>query len=237
MAIGDQADITSRLFRWVPSRWFPSDPGTLVGAVLAGFAAGLAGVYQQIQYAKAQMRIATASDGFLDLIGADYFGTRLPRATAETDAAFRLRIAREVLRPRGTRAAVIRALTDLTGRAPAIFEPNRPLDTGAWGIGTTLGYGLAGGYGSLALPDQAFVTAFRPLGITGLPAVAPYGVVRNVGAGAYGLGGSTPGGQADGTAEYTALSQLTGFVSDAQILAAIEAVRAAGTIIWARVSS
>jgi hypothetical protein len=84
-------------------------------------------------YAKAQLRIATASDGFLDVISADFFGTTLPRKTNESDAAFRNRIIINLFRERATRKAVTQVLTTLTGRAPLIVEPSRPADTGAYG--------------------------------------------------------------------------------------------------------
>ncbi len=237
MAIGDTSDITARLFRWVPRGWFPSDPGTLVGALLAGFAMALAQIYQTIQYAGLQVRIATASDGWLDLISGDFFGLALPRENAETDTAFRGRILRELARPRSTRHAVMQALTDLTGRTPVVFEPSRPADTGAYNGASTLAYGAAGGYGSLALPFQSFVLAFRPRGVPGLPLIAPYGHVGGVGAGAYGSGGAPVSSVVAGAAAYGSLAALTGFVSDAQIFAAINAVRPAGTIIWARISN
>jgi hypothetical protein len=67
---------------------------------------------------------------------------------------------------------MIQALTDLTGRAPAIFEPQRPADTGSWD-GPTLAYNTAGGYGSLLLPFQYFITAYRPTGV-GVANVAGY---------------------------------------------------------------
>ena len=62
---GDQADISRRIFRWLPARWFPTDQGTLVQAVVNGLATGLASIYSMIAYAALQVRIATATDGFL----------------------------------------------------------------------------------------------------------------------------------------------------------------------------
>jgi hypothetical protein len=236
MATGDQTDIASRLFRWLPSKWFSDATGTIVRAVQAGFAAGLSIVYAMVVYAGLQVRIKTATDGFLDLISGDYFGTRFPRIFGESDSAFRARILQELLRERGTRHGVFQALLDLTGRAPIIFEPSRPKDTGAYDVASSLGYDMAGGYAELDLPCQSFVTAFRPLSTQGVPNVAPYDVVNGVGAGAYAAAGIPPGSVVSGTAAYADIDSLTG-VSDAQIFAAIEAVRAAGTIIWVRISS
>jgi len=236
MATGDPRDIAARLARWLPARWF-ADTGSVLTAVLAGFASGLSLTNGMVRYAALQVRIATASDGFLDLISGDFFGGRMPRGFAETDASFRTRIQAEIFRPRGTRAAVVKALRDLTGRPPVIFEPSRPADTGAYNVGASLGYGTAGAYGSLALPDQSFVVAFRPIGVPGLPNVAPYGVVNGVGAGAVGRAGVSPGSVVGGTAEYANLDDVPGTVTDTEIYAAINSVRAAGTVIWVRVSN
>jgi len=77
----------------------------------------------------------------------------LPRNPGEPDTAFRTRIQARIFLEKGTRNGMIKALTLLTGRAPKIFEPARPLDTGAYNAGI-LAYGAAGGYGSLQLPYQ-----------------------------------------------------------------------------------
>lgn len=175
MATGDQADFLFRLKSLLPFRWFPTTaPGAtsatpILDAVLSAPASAFAYLYGIIVWAKAQMRMATASGVGLDMIGLDYFGLGLPRKVNESDAAFLRRLKLELMRPRGTRAALAKVLTDLTGRAPWIFEPARSTDTGGWGntgmtAGTGLGYGAAGGYGSLMLPFQAFVIAYRPIG-------------------------------------------------------------------------
>ena len=78
-----------------------------------------------------------------------------------------------MLQPRGTRAALVQALVNLTGRPPVVFEPARPPDTRAWGV--ACGWGVAGGWGSLAMPFQCLVTAFRPQG-GGVSVVAGWGV-------------------------------------------------------------
>lgn len=220
MATGDSSDILARLKALLPNGWFKGTT-TVLDALLSGFATALALAYSLIAYARLQTRIATATDGFLDLIALDYFGTSIAR-NGQLDTPFRSRILSELLRPRATRAAVIRALTDLTGRAPLVFEPERPLDTGAYGAPIS-GYGLAGGYGSLKLPAQFFVQAYRPSG-SGIPLIAGYGIST----GAY----STPS-----VAEYADISMVTGAVTDANIYAAVDAVKAAGTTAWTRISN
>lgn len=220
MATGDQNDIVSRLQQLMPNGWFTNGLAAIRDALLAGFANSFAFIYSMLAYIRLQTRIATATDGFLDLIAADFFGTGLPRQPNQTDASYRARILSEIFLERGTRNAVIRILTQLTGRAPIVFEPQRPADTGAYNTGV-LGYGVAGGYGSLAYPYQSFVTAFRPIGI-GIPNVAGY----NSPQGAYNTGSQ---------AEYASLSNLG--VQDSDIYAAIDSVHVFGTIIWARISS
>ncbi|CAH2606509.1 conserved protein of unknown function (plasmid) [Rhodovastum atsumiense] len=141
MAIGDQADFVGRLRSALPGRWFPDDAPVL-SALLSGLASAWESIYALLTYTKAQTRISTATDVFLDGIGADFFGVDLQRRTAESDTQYRRRIKRELLRERGTRAAVISVLEDLTGRTPRVFEPARPADTGGYGAGGC-GYGSA----------------------------------------------------------------------------------------------
>lgn len=213
----------------------PASDTPILDAVLAGLAAPWATLYSLYAYVRAQARIATASDSFLDMIAADYFGVGLQRQAGEDDAAYRARIKAALFAPRGTRAAMTAALTALTGRTPWIFEPTRPADTGGYGqsgmtAGTALGYGVAGGYGNLALPFQAFIVAYRPPG-TGIPQVAGYGS----GPGAYGTGATATA--VSGTIEYATLAYADGAVSDAVIYATIDATRPAATVAWARISN
>lgn len=221
MAKGDQSDIVGRLKAVLPNGWFTGSTPVL-DAALNGIASALAQIYSLISYAKLQTRIASATDGFLDLISYDFFGLLLPRSSQEADTSFRARILAQLLLQKGTRFGVIRALQILTGRTPVIFEPGRPADTGAYNT-NTLGYGVAGGYGSLALNCQAFVTAFRPMG-SGIPNIAGY----NSSSGGY----NTPS-----RASYTTLSQVTGQVTDAAIFAAVDAAKMAGTIAWTQLSN
>jgi hypothetical protein len=215
MAIGDQADIAARLYRWLPSRWFPSGPGTLIHAVVSGLAAALASLYSITAYAALQMRIATATDGWLDLISGDYFGMRLPRIPHEADPAFSARIRREIMRERVTREAIDRILYDTTGNHPTIIEPNRTSDIGCWRQGFAWG---TGNYGSSGLPFQLFVTIPRE-NPNPFPMMAGWrawlGAYRGPYA-AYALSSIFPPPQQPDTA----------------IVAAIESVRAAGITVW-----
>ena len=228
MATGDQNDMAGRLAALLPVSWFQGSVPVL-SVLLAGLGNGLALVYSLTAYARLQTRIGTASDGWLDLISADFFGATpgsspgqaLPRRTGELDSRYRARILAQLLRERATRNGMIGMLTVLTGRVPLVFEPERPADTGGWGGGC--GYGVAGGWGSVLLPAQVFVTAFRPTG-TGVPIVAGYGIPT----GAYATAGQ---------AEYAAMAMIQGAVTDADIYAAVDATKPAGTTAWTSISS
>lgn len=224
--IGDFSDIFSRLKGKLPTRWFGgvTDSMPLVDGVLSGIATLLSFVYALYSYAKLQTRIATATDGWLDMIAADFFGPAgLLRKAGQSDASYRLVIMANLFREKATRNAIVRILSSLTGRAPTIIEPMRPADTGAYGA-PNIGYGMAGAYGSMSLPYQAFVIAYRPVSNAGIASVAGYGIPS----GAY----ATPS-----RAEYASISMVTGGVTDADIFAAIDAVKPAATIVWTRISN
>lgn len=182
MATGDQSDVLARLKSVLPSRWFVS-PTPILDGVLTGFAYCASFAYSLISYAKLQTRIKTATDGWLDIIAADYFGAMIFRQSNQSDASFLARIVSNLVRERATRFSITKVLQDITGRTPIIFEPARPADTGAYNSGQSLAYGQAGGWGSLLLPYQAFVKALRPMN-SGVPNVGAYssmGDVQNTG--------------------------------------------------------
>jgi hypothetical protein len=222
---GDQQDMLARLRAVLPARWFP-DSAPVLDGLLNGLAAGWCWVYQLLQYVKAQTRIATATDVWLDIIASDFFGDRLIRRAGQADDAFRNRIQRELFRERGTRAAVAAVLQDLTGRSPLVFEPARSTDTGGYtsliGAGGGVGYGSAGGWGSLALPFQCFITAYRPIG-SGIATVCGWG--------------GPAGGYGHGTIEYASLEMVQGQVTDDDIYAAVADVMPVAAIGWTRITN
>lgn len=223
MSIGDNSDVFARLKSALPQRWFGStaDSMPVVDSLLAGIATALSFVYSLYAYAKLQTRIKTATDGWLDLVAADFFGTTIQRKARQSDTSFRATIIANLFRERATRNAITKVLTDLTGRAPLIIEPNRPQDCGAYGAPNS-GYDLAGAYGQVSLTYQAFVNAYRPLG-TGIPYIAGYD--------------QPPTGYSIASqGEYTDSSMNSNTVSDADIYAAVESVRPAATIVWVRIS-
>ena len=221
---GSERDMLARLKAVLPARWFP-DVAPVLNGLLAGIASAWAWSYSQLAYVKLQTRVATATDVWLDVIAQDFFGSRLTRQ-GRTDGAFRSSLQLELLRERGTRAAVVSVLEDLTGRQPRIFEPALVSDTGGYGSRVTpatgLGYGCAGGWGSTGLPYQCFITAFRPSGI-GISTVAGWG--------------TQGGGYSVGAIEYGSLVMMQAQVTDAHIYAAIAEVIPAATIGWTQISN
>lgn len=221
MATGDAQDFTRRVKALLPGGWF-RDNTPVLDALLAGASAALSGSYALIDYARRQTRIRTATEGFLDLIGFDYFGGKLPRRPQETDEGYRARILAALLPEKATRRGLVRTLTALTGRAPKVFEPARPGDTGGYRVGG-VGYGAGGAYGALNSNFQAFVVAYRPVG-QGIPYLGGYGSP----VGGYGAGSQL---------SYASIAQVAGAVTDSDIYAAIDAVRAEGTIVWTQIQS
>ena len=215
---GDQGNMLARIKALVPPWFANSTP--LLDAVITAFASAWAFVYGFIAYAKTQTRILTASGIWLDAVAQDFFGTALLRGTNQPDTGLRARILINLFRERATRRGLVSVLTQLTGNVPTVLEPTSPADTGVYG-GPGLAYGGVGSYGSMSIPFQAFVIAYRPFGV-GIPGVPGYST-PNWG---YGLGG-----------EYASIADISGSATDADIYAAIESVRPAATIIWTRITN
>jgi hypothetical protein len=156
MATGDQADVTARLRAVVPPSWFvPGLDATLTALLAAGGYVG-ALCYALIAFASLQLRIATASGGWLDMISFDFLARTLVRGALD-DAAFAAAIKRRILRQGGTRAGIAAELQTLTGNAPTIVEGFMPGDCGALGGGpVAIGYGAAGAWGT-SRPAQVFI--------------------------------------------------------------------------------
>ncbi len=222
MATGDQSDISSRLQALVPHGWFANGVSPIRDALLAGFSNALASVYALLAYVRLQTRIATATDGFLDMVAGDFFGTTLTRSVNQTDASFRARIIANLLRERATRASLRKVLQQITGQTPVIIEPQNPGDCGGYGA-PNCGYAVGGRYGSILLPFQCFVVAYRQAN-TGIPYVGGYGSSVS----AY----TTPS-----RAEYASLGFVQGQVTDADIYSAIDSVKPVATVIWTAIKT
>lgn len=210
---GSASDMVERLKAALPARWF-ADVTPVLDTVLAGLADAASWLYGLLGAAQSQMRLLTATSGFLDLIAADFFGNRLRRGAREGDDAYRERIIRALARTRGTRTALVAAVTDLTGTPPVVFEPSQTGDTGAYSSGG-IGWNMAGGWGSVSLPFQSFVTVTRPNG-QGIAMLSGYGT--------------------GGPISYASLSMIAGQVTDADIYATVAETLPAASIAWTHIT-
>jgi hypothetical protein len=224
---GDLVDIVLRLRSALPKRWFAEISPNL-DALLGSIATPWVWLYKLIDYVVTQSRIATASDEWLDLIAVDYFGLDLRRKLGEADDLYRIRIHAALFRETATRAAIVGGLKALTAVEPVIFEPSNCRDTGGYGTrsgssalqGSGLAYGRAGGWGSLNLPYQFFVTAARPV-VPGIALLAGY---------------NTPnGGYCGGSIGYVSISRLPGRVTDEEIQRAVSALLPLNAVAWMQI--
>jgi len=213
VAVIDSTEMLRRLRSLVPHGWF-GDVAPIRDIVLGGVADAMVWVRAQGQVVRAGTRRAGTTGWLLDVDPYGFFGTTFLRHPGESDDAWRKRYTDEIFRPRVTRPAIDKALFDLTGRHPIIVEPWNPHDTAAYGYSF---YGYSS-YGSLLLPFQLFVTAFRPSS-PGIPNIAGYGN------GYYGAL----------TTAYISLSQVTSAVSDADIYATLARTAAAGVTPWMKI--
>ncbi len=224
-ATGSAEDMVARQAAVLPRGWFGAaawfDP--VVGALLAMAAEPAAWMHALAVYARKQSRLATMDGGWLDLFAYDFFGYRIRRRTGQSDDAFRRRIKIELFRQRNTRAAMIEVLTDLTGRAPRVFEPSRPADTGAIGIHGAMGMGVAGAIGTLNRPGEVFLDVFRTPS-AGIAFAAGIGVPSG------GMGVPSRLVMSD-------LNRVRGSLTDDDIIAAVEATRTQGVTVWLRIRS
>jgi hypothetical protein len=224
---GSISDIVSRLRAVLPKRWFAEQAPNLA-AILQSIAAPWAWLYSVIAYAISETRLATATDSWLDLIAYDFFGTKLNRKLSESDLNYRSRIKAALLREAAARTAVSAGLEALIGSKPTLFEPANCMDTGSYGtliagssiVGTGLAYGSAGGWGSLVLPLQFFVTASRPA-TPGISMLAGYGTPN----GAYG----------EGQISYINLDLLPGHVTDQDIQSTLCGLLPVNAVAWLRI--
>ncbi|MCB8881719.1 hypothetical protein ACELLULO517_15835 [Acidisoma cellulosilytica] len=233
MATGDQSDFVARLTKLLPRGWFGETSSTpFLQGVLNGIAYTLADAYAWIAYARTCIRWSTSTADALDARAIDFLGGRVVRLSGETDAAFRARCLKELLRPRNTRAALIQEIIDTTGQTPVIIEPWNPGDTGAYGdVGDTTWRGLAydtvGYYGDPELPNQVFAIVYRPALVT-IPYIAGY---DNGGVAGYASGLDLT---YEGPLEYVSGDSS---VTDDQIYAAIDSVLPAGIVCWTMITN
>jgi hypothetical protein len=197
--------------------WFGRSVPDVVEGVLSGYASSFQCVSDIQDEVSLQTRIRTATGGNLDLIARDYFNQRMFRRKNEGDDAYKARLLAEIFRERVTLAGMRRALLDLTGFEPKIWEPGLPDDGGGYnrGIG---GYGQHGRYASLNYPAQAFIVAYRTLTVSTVPNVTGY----NRGLGGYGVG----------RIKYVRLADSVAGLLDQEIMDTVRRTAAAGVKCW-----
>lgn len=215
---GDADDILSRIRRGLPP-WFGRDgDAPALDALLSGVAALLAWFYGLYQFTRAQTRVATSTGGWLDLSAGDVAGGDLPRFSGETDAAYARRIRLEPLRDRNTIPAIRKAVFDITGIEPDVYEGFDTFGNGAFGA-SNLALSRAGRWSSTQLAFVVLVTVYMHNN---------YGIPNRGGFddGAGGLG--------DGNFSWADASEIIGSgATQDDVLAALERVRAAGVTIYA----
>jgi hypothetical protein len=223
MAVGDNNDFIQRLQNLIPQGWFSPGATPIRDALLAGIASAFTFIYSLLAYIRLQTRIATATDGWLDLIAYDFFANNLLRASGQSDTSFRNQIIAFLFRERNTRDALSDVVEQLLGVSPVITEPQRVTDTGAYSIPTTMGYGVAGRYGSMSQPLQVFVDVTVP----GSMSIAPPNV------GGY---GSSVWGYGVGMGEYIGAPTVDPVLA-ADIYAAISSVLPVCGVAWVNINA
>ena len=218
MATGDNEDMKARLLRLLPPAWFSED-SPFLNAALELCAAGLSWCYALYEYARKQTRLLTASNGWLDLIAYDFFGHQMRRWAGEEDDVYRFRIQNRLFRESGTRKSIEDVVMGMTGYAPDVFEPQRPLDTGGYNMPAN-GYGRAGRYGSVMHPCQAFIRVTMP----------PLEIHASIA----GYNASPSGYSVKARGAYMQASTVNRGLEDASVFSAIADAKSEGTIIWVR---
>lgn len=216
MSTGDQTDVFNRLKKNLVS-WFGNDTPVL-NAILKGRAATGSFIYELISYTKLQTRIKTATDYYLDYAAQDYLGKDFLRHPGENDDSFRNRILANLLPERATKAGMIKVLTLLTGRAPVVIENTDTFNQCAYD--NTFYYDNYGGYGWLQ-PYTAIIYAFRP---------QPKGFLSVGGYDQTSWGGF--GYDFNYNNAYIDLADAIVFVTDQDILDAIERTKVFGTYMY-----
>jgi hypothetical protein len=153
-----EEDIYIRLIQQLPN-WWGSDHA-VVDVLLEAFITTNLLNYAQFSYVFLQLRLQTCTGDNLDLFSQDYFGGYLPRRFDESDDSYRNRISATLLQEKSTRYGMQNALFLLTGIEPVIFEPWNPYDCGGYNVASTMGYDIAGSYGSGSYPAQVFIDVY-----------------------------------------------------------------------------
>src|SRR5665213_4031709 len=91
-ATGSQADMVNRMQQLIPQGWFAVGEVPLRDSILTGMATGFAFIYSLLGYLRQQTRLATMTDGWLDMFAVDFFGNKIRRAFNQSDTSFKTTI-------------------------------------------------------------------------------------------------------------------------------------------------
>lgn len=238
----DEQEIYKRLLDDLPYDWFgnPSyGDGSNLNVILAAYIYTAITSYYQMIFCFLQLYITTMTDSDeLNLFAQDYIGY-FPQLANEPNENYKNRIEANLLRTRATRQAMYDVLLALTGFAPVIFEPWRPLDCmgGYGGEGSTnysMGYGTHGLYGSGSYPYQCFIDVTIPIAQSmgsypvylGESSISPYS-----GIGAYSGEAGT-----NNVMWYGGQSLIRELVTAAQLYEIIRATKVCGTVCWVAIN-
>lgn len=154
MSTGDRDDIEKRIKEYFPP-WFNSEI-PLVNLAIKAAAQVYSFIYSFYTFAKKQIRIRTSTGEFIDLAAEDFLGDNFKRRKDESDDDYKNRLLANIFPYPPTRAGMIRALENLTGRTPIIYESE--LDGGYYNV--NLFYNIST-YG-FDQPYVAYIIAYRP---------------------------------------------------------------------------
>lgn len=155
MSIGDTSDIARRMRAILPTGWFPSmnddyqsDKSPILNAILNGMAAPLSCAYSLLQYGLSSTRLGSATDIMLDIAAQDLFGTSgLPRMSGEADAAYLIRIQKNLAAQKSTRDAVMDSIKSIGAQGIQLVESGNCNDCGFYALAGQ----VHGGYGTPSL--------------------------------------------------------------------------------------
>ena len=152
----------SRIKATLPHGW-AGDTSPNVDSLLTGGATAATLTQANIDAAKLQTRLATATGSFLDIASLDFFGKESPRIPSETDAYFSTRIRATLFKPKVTYEALglaVNAAMAGSGITIATYEYGTGVNSipaNSFPVGLNINDALAR-YGSNLLPFEAMVT-------------------------------------------------------------------------------
>jgi hypothetical protein len=235
-------DFINFLISYLPSGWWAPavlTPTHLDYAVLKAIAGGDKYVFDELASVQSAVALTNATGSQVDEIVRDYYASKLPRNTGESDAAYKSRFIGRVFSKACTRAGITQILTDTLGSVPTITEK--------YEAGLTGGYAGGGGGNYNTYGGGAYFKAGTDEGRLGYTQAGAYAkpVLFNAsqtGAIGYNVAGMYGYNKGWGLNAYEALIKVQqpeptspNFLTRAQIMALIEGIKPYGTNMWVAV--